>query len=62
MRTRLIGCHHLVLPDGQCEDMAVVEFDEQGRYVSHHAMQRNGTSYVEEPFVEWQGGTIDLSL
>lgn len=51
-----------MLPDGRCEDMAVVELDEQGRYVSHHAMQRNGTSYVEEPFVEWQGGTIDFSL
>ena len=31
MKTRLIGCHHLVLPDGRCEDMAVVELDEQVR-------------------------------
>ena len=46
---RLLGYHHLILPDGSQEDMAVVEVDEEGHYVSHHRLQG------EESFVEWIG-------
>lgn len=35
--------------------MVVVEVDEQGHYVSHHALQG------EEAFVEWRGGTFRLT-
>lgn len=49
------GYHHLILPDGHREDMVVVVTDEEGQYVSHHPLRG------EEPFVEWVGGTLNLS-
>lgn len=52
--TRKLAYHHIVLPDGNREDMVVVEVDEQGHYLSHHALQG------EEPFVEWVGGTFEI--
>ena len=52
MKSRQLGCHHLFLPNGQQVDMAVVEVDEEGRYVTHHSL------CGEEPFVEWVGGTL----
>lgn len=65
---RQIGCHHLILPDGRRVDMAVVVLDGQGRYVSHRCLRQDGvpgtagavTSFVEEPFVEWVGGTVRI--
>ncbi|MBP5513763.1 MAG: hypothetical protein J6Y04_03160 [Bacteroidaceae bacterium] len=47
--------HHLILPDGSVHNLVVVEFDEQYNYVSHHPLQG------EEAFVEWVGGTLNLS-
>ena len=65
MKTHLFGYHHIVFPDGRREDMVVVEVDEQGRYVSHRPLQTgtNGTdaSFIEEPFVQWLGGTFRLT-
>ena len=52
--TSLKGFHHLILPDGRREDMVVVEFDDEGRYLSHHRLSD------EEPFVEWIGGTLTI--
>lgn len=46
--------HRLILPNGESCSMAVVLFDDNGRYISHHSLQ------AEEPFVEWHGGTLDL--
>ncbi len=61
MKTYLYGYHRLILPDGHQVEMAVVELDEYGHYVSHHQFQRNDDgSFIEEPFVEWRGGTLDL--
>lgn len=62
---RQIGCHHLILPDGSRVDMAVVVLDGQGRYVSYRCLQQDGVSgavasFVEEPFVEWVGGTVRI--
>ena len=54
MRSHQFGYHHLILPDGRQVDMAVVELDEEGRYVSHHVL------VGEEPFVEWVGGTFTI--
>lgn len=62
MKTHLYGYHLLILPNGQQVEMAVVEFDENGHYVSYHQLQRNfDDSFVEEPFVEWRGGTLNLT-
>ena len=47
--------HHLILPDGSVHELVVVEFDEQDKYISHHPLQG------EEAFVEWVGGTLNLS-
>ena len=52
--TKLKGYHHLVLPDGSREDMVVVAFDDDGRYLSHHPLQD------EEAFVEWVGGEMKV--
>lgn len=49
------GYHHVVFPDGHREDMVVVEFDDSGRYLTHHPLR------AEEPFVQWLGGTLTLS-
>lgn len=49
------GYHHVVFPDGHREDMVVVEFDDSGRYLTHHPL------HAEEPFVQWLGGTLTLS-
>lgn len=46
--------HRLILPNGETCPMAVVCFDDDGHYLSHHPLQ------AEEPFVEWHGGTLDL--
>ena len=46
--------HRLILPNGEICPMAVVLFDDDGQYVSHHPLQG------EESFVEWVGGTLDL--
>ena len=54
MKTRRLGYHHLIMPDGERQDMVVVEVDEAGRYLSHHSLQG------EEPFVEWVGGTLEI--
>ncbi|MBQ8051349.1 MAG: hypothetical protein IJ197_07220 [Bacteroidaceae bacterium] len=54
MKTRKLGYHHLVLPDGSRHDMVVVEVDEEGRYLSHHPLEG------EEPFVEWVGGEFRI--
>lgn len=60
----LKGYHHLVLPDGSRHDWVVVEFDDQGRYLSHHPLRSEVTgsaaSFIEEPFVEWVGGTVEI--
>ena len=63
MKTRRLGYHHLVLPDGRCQDMVVVEVDDKGNYVRHHALRRDVSlaSYTEEPFVEWVGGTLKVA-
>ena len=50
----LKGYHRLVLPDGRQERMVVVEFDEQGHYLSHHPLRG------EEAFVEWVGGEFKV--
>ena len=47
--------HKLILPGGDTCSMVVVCFDDSGHYLSHHLLQ------AEEPFVEWHGGTLDLS-
>ncbi|MBQ6190062.1 MAG: hypothetical protein IJK45_07830 [Bacteroidaceae bacterium] len=47
--------HRLILPDGSVHELVVVEFDEQDNYLSHHPLRG------EEPFVEWVGGTLNLS-
>lgn len=47
--------HRLILPDGSVHELVVVEFDEQDDYLSHHPLRG------EEPFVEWVGGTLNLS-
>lgn len=46
--------HWLLLPDGTRQRQVVVCFDDEGRYLSHHAL------LGEEPFVEWVGGTFCL--
>lgn len=75
MKTRRLGYHHLILPDGSRQDMAVVVVDAAGHYLSHHPLQSEVTgsaasfievtgsaaSFIEEPFVEWIGGTLDLT-
>ncbi|MCR5779591.1 MAG: hypothetical protein K6G70_03500 [Bacteroidaceae bacterium] len=49
------GYHTLVMPDGTCHHLVVVEFSDDGRFLSFHPL------VGEEPFVEWVGGTLDLS-
>lgn len=65
MNTRRLGYHHLILPDGRRHDMVVVVVDGAGHYLSHHPLQGEVTgssaSFIEEPFVEWIGGTLDLT-
>ena len=46
--------HTLILPDGTTHHLVVVCFDQNGRFLSFHPLQK------EEPFVEWVGGTLDL--
>lgn len=46
--------HHLILPDGTAHSLVVVRFDDHGHYVDFHHL------LGEEPFVEWEGGTLDL--
>ena len=48
------GYNKLILPDGTELCPAVVRFDADGNVLDYHLMQ------VEEPFVEWVGGTFDL--
>lgn len=55
MKTLRFGYHRLILPDGTLCGPSVVETDENGAYISHHPLQG------EEPFVEWKGGTMDLT-
>ena len=52
--TRKLAYHHIILPNGEKQDMVVVEVDEQGHYLSHYPLQG------EEPFVEWVGGTYSM--
>ncbi len=63
MKIRHLGYHHLVLPNGGRQDMVVVEVDEQGRYLRHHPLQGkvSAASFIEEPFVEWVGGTLEVN-
>ena len=56
MKSRRLGFHHLVMPDGTRQDMVVVEVDERGRYLSHHSLQG------EEAFVEWVGGAFEFKI
>ena len=59
---RQVGYHHLILPNGEREDMVVVTLDERGQYVSHRALKTNADgTFVEEPSVEWLGGTYRKS-
>lgn len=51
---RQIACHHLILPDGTEQYMAVAEFDVSGRFIGSHPLT------AEEPFVEWQAGTLTI--
>ena len=46
--------HHLILPDGTTHSLVVVRFDDDGKVLDFHPLQG------EEPFVEWEGGTLDL--
>ena len=46
--------HHLILPDGTIHSLVVVHFDDYGNFLNFHPLQG------EEPFVEWEGGTLDL--
>ncbi len=65
MKCRQLGYHHLVFPDGRCEDMVVVKIDEHGRYISHHPLHREEcgsfVSFDEEAMVEWIGGTFVIN-
>ncbi len=45
----------LILPDGTHHNLVVVHFNKNGQYQGFHPL------IAEEPFVEWIGGTLDLS-
>ena len=50
------GYHKLILPDGTEHKMVVVHFGDDGRLLCFHPM------VGEEPFVEWEGGILDLRV
>ncbi len=49
------GYHRVITPDGNCLTQCIVVFDWQDKPVRWYPFIH------EEPFVEWIGGTLDLS-
>ncbi len=56
MSRRLLGYHHLILPDGTRHDLVVAEFGAEGNLLSWHPL------LTEEAGVEWVGGTLNLEV
>lgn len=51
----LKGYHKLILADGTVHHQVIVDMADDGSLLAFHTFSQ------EEPFVEWIGGTLDLS-
>lgn len=52
---RIFAAHHVLCPDGTVIDLGYVE-------IADRHVNKVGWLCGEQPFTEWIGGTIDISL